>query len=398
MRLAQLDHLAVGERGLDMAGEALGIRIVRIDAVAHLGGERAQSRIGGAFVGEGIEPGIAEDHAGGDAIGDAELAGIAVGDALLVRQRFPQAMDVALGGVAEDVGDRFRLDTLRGQPARAVYVGMGHRPAGIRLEGDGLRDPGLAEAVEQRPPVAVLGMSEALVETVLAFEHRARADEAGLRQHRRVIAALRRPAGMQPLGPGAFGQVLDDTGCHAAGDAQRGGERRRLEADRGADAGGRAEGPEHGGRMEACLVQGLGDHGRKPAGDFEADGDAAERVGAGEAMALGGRQNRGQDHRPGMHGAALEGVVEILAMGGGAVDDGGTRRIEAAGMADGGAGAAGIERGLGRADVVEMARGDAEAGHVGEQQLRDVLEPGRDRRHPLDGSCKSFGDSVIRHS
>ncbi len=61
----------------------------------------------------------------------------------------------------------------------------------------------------------------------------------------------------------------------------------------------------------------------KPAHRLGADRDAEQRRGAVRPVALAGRQHRRHDHRAGMHRAALEGVVEILAMRRGAVDEGG---------------------------------------------------------------------------
>ena len=61
-----------------VAGEFVGVGIVRVDLVAHLGGERAQPRIAHALLGEGVEPGVAEHEAGGDAVGLAELGGVGV--------------------------------------------------------------------------------------------------------------------------------------------------------------------------------------------------------------------------------------------------------------------------------------------------------------------------------
>ena len=109
---------------------------------------------------------------------------------------------------------------------------------------------------------------------------------------------------------------------------------------------------------------------REPAHTLGADRDAEQRRGAVRSVALAGRQHRRHHHRAGMHRAALEGVVEILAMRGGAVDEGGAGRAQRAGMADRGARpvvvAAG-ERGL---DVILVARGDAEAGDVDQPDPR----------------------------
>ena len=45
-----------------------------------------------------------------------------------------------------------------------------------------------------------------------------------------------------------------------------------------------------------------------------------------EALLLGGGEHGRHDDGAGVHRAALEGVVEVLAVGGGAVDEGGRRR------------------------------------------------------------------------
>ena len=74
------------------------------------------------------------------------------------------------------------------------------------------------------------------------------------------------------------------------------------------------------------------------------------------AVALAGRQHRRHDHRAGMHRAALEGVVEILAVARGAVDERGARRAQRAGVADRGAGPVVVAAGERRLDVILVAR------------------------------------------
>ena len=112
-----------------------------------------------------------------------------------------------------------------------------------------------------------------------------------------------------------------------------------FEPERRADAGGRAHGAVDRGRMEARLVRLHRRHGREPAHGLDADRDAEERGAPVRIVPLAGRQHRRHDHRAGMHRAALEGVVEILAMRRGAVDEGGAGRGHGAGVADRGAGA-----------------------------------------------------------
>src|SRR5919197_1098467 len=64
-------------------------------------------------------------------------------------------------------------------------------------------------------------------------------------------------------------------------------------------------------------------------------GDAGERVAAIETLALRHRQDRGHDHRAGVHRSAFECVVEVFAMCGGAIHERGARAVASARMADG---------------------------------------------------------------
>ena len=73
-------------------------------------------------------------------------------------------------------------------------------------------------------------------------------------------------------------------------------------------------------------------------------------------VALASREHRRHDHGAGMHRTALEGVVEILAVRGGAVDEGGAGRAHRARMADRGAGAFVVPAGERGLDVVLVAR------------------------------------------
>ena len=64
-------------------------------------------------------------------------------------------------------------------------------------------------------------MRERLEQPVRAFEHRARPEKALLPEARGLHPGLRGPACVQALGPRAFGEVFDDAGRKAAGDAER---------------------------------------------------------------------------------------------------------------------------------------------------------------------------------
>ncbi len=143
----------------------------------------------------------------------------------------------------------------------------------------------------------------------------------------------------------------------------------RVEPERGADAGGRAHRPENRGRMEAGLVHGFGHHKAEAAQHLGADGNPDQRHAAVGIMPLAGGEHRRHDHRAGMHRAALERVVEILAMRRGAVDKGRARRGQCPLVADRGAGAVIVAAAECAADIILVSRGDAETDHVDQQIL-----------------------------
>ena len=130
-------------------------------------------------------------------------------------------MHRAFGHLAAELCDVVRPEAARGEAAGAVDIGMGHGAAGVRLEGQRLGHPALAEAVDELAVIARGGVGEAVEEPVRALEHAQRPGEAGARQQRRGEPGLRRPAGMEPLRPGAVGEIFDDAAGHAAGDAER---------------------------------------------------------------------------------------------------------------------------------------------------------------------------------
>ena len=146
-------------------------------------------------------------------------------------------------------------DATRRQAARAVDVGMRHGSARVWLERERLDHPAFAEISGQcaRSPPPSYARS-AWKKPVRALEHRARPDEAVPCQQRCAQARLRRPAGMQALGPGALGEIFDDPGRHAAGDAERIDDLAPVAVQRGATAGRGRHGTQHRGRVEAGLV------------------------------------------------------------------------------------------------------------------------------------------------
>ena len=130
----------------------------------------------------------------------------------------------------------------------------------------------------------------------------------------------------------------------------------------------------------------------EPAQGFDAHGDAGERRSAVGAVALAGREHRRHDHRAGMHRAALEGVVEILAVSGGAVHQSRAGRAQRAGMADHGAGTVIVAGGERRLDIVRVADGEAEADDVDGEIL--ALRPHRRRQARWIDDKDAFGERL----
>ena len=71
------------------------------------------------------------------------------------------------------------------------------------------------------------------------------------------------------------------------------------------------------------LCTAFGSDQAESADGLDADGNAAQDGSAVQALLLGSGKHGRNDDGAGMHGPALEGVVEVLAMGSGAVDEGG---------------------------------------------------------------------------
>ena len=172
---------------------------------------------------------------------------------------------------------------------------------------------------------------------------------------------------MQPLGPRAFGEIFNDAARHRAGIAERIDELARRKLQCGADAGRGAHRAEHGGGMKSGFVGERRRNERQPAHRLDADSEAEQRRFAVAAVALAGREHRRHDDGAGMDRAALERIVEILAVDGGAVDErrgGGGQRAR---MADRGARPVIVAGGERAFHIIFVARGHGEPDHVDQQ-------------------------------
>ena len=144
---------------------------------------------------------------------------------------------------------------------------------------------------------------------------------------------------MQALGPGAFGKILDDSGREAAGNAQRAGDLRGGQTQCRPHPGRCAQCANHRGGMKTRAVNGPGGYQRHTAHQLDPDGNPLEHVAAGTCVFFTGGENRRHDHSAGVHRCALEGVVIVLTVGGGTVDERGFRGARRGGMTDHRAGA-----------------------------------------------------------
>ena len=243
-------------------------------------------------------------------------------------------MDDAFRGFAFDRNNVVDLYAIGHELARTVDVRVRHRAARVRLERDIGAKPLPAGAFEHRAEIAAVAVGECVKKAVVAVEQRPRAPEARLRHSGGAITGLRCPSRVHALRPCAFGQVLDDPGRHAAGDAERVHPLRFIQSERRSNARRRTERAEHRGRVKSRLVHALRSDETQAAHDFATDGNAAREVGAWQAMMLGRGEDGRNDDRAGMYWTTFERVVVVFAVSRRAVAQRGRCDIEDTGVPD----------------------------------------------------------------
>ena len=206
--------------------------------------------------------------------------------------------------------------------------------------------------------------AEGSVEAVGALEDRARAREAGLREVRRHHARMRRPAGVQALGPGAVGQVLDNPARLAAAEPERRGELGRGQAEEPPGGGGGAERAAERGRVEAAPVEraraGPSDGGH----DLDAGDERGQHLAAGSVAGFPHGEGRRRAAGAGVDDGLLQRVVVVEPVGQGAVGENGS----------------GHPHLLARAPEARLGR------------------PAQAARHRLDASCEVLRHGGQRHA
>src|SRR5438105_11506667 len=150
--------------------------------------------------------------------------------------------------------------------------------------------------------------------------------------------------------------------------------------------------------MEACLVDALRCDQARAAHELCAHGNAGEHVCPVDTVAFRHGEYCGDDHRARVHRPAFERIVEVLAVRGHAVDEGGAGRVERTLVAERRAGTATVPARKRRAYVVGAPRGDAKAGDVDEELLRRLAEVARRAAGALDARGKLLGDRRLAQS
>ena len=119
-------------------------------------------------------------------------------------------MHRALSDEALDGRDVVGAHAILGQGDRAVDEGLRHRAARVGLERQVLRNPALAQFVEQMLKVGRNRRGKRFVEPVRPVQHGSRPLEAPSSHEGRPNARLRGPPRVHAFGPRALGQILDD--------------------------------------------------------------------------------------------------------------------------------------------------------------------------------------------
>ena len=168
----------------------------------------------------------------------------------------------------------------------------------------------------------------------------------------------------------------------------------------GRDRRRRAHRAEHRRRMEARRVDHLRRDEAQPARQLAADRDPGEQVRARQPVPLGGGQHGGHDHRAGMHRPALERVVIVLAMGGGAVDRAWRRRARTCRHGRSRCSPRRIEPGEHGSHVVRVAGREAQPADIEHEPARRLREPPPADRRPRTAqaaraSCSAMAGAVV---
>nr|WP_228430455.1 hypothetical protein [Baekduia soli] len=390
----------VGERDAHAAGEGLAERGVVLGLVGDLVGELEDLGLPDRVADEGHDVDLAAHEVGGHGVRDAELRVVLAARVVLGGQRLEDDRHHVGRGDGHDGGDVVDVEpAARGRLDRGVQRCV-HEVAGrVGLVGDLRRLPALAEVGELALDVEVVAAQVGVVEAEAPLDDRLGPGLAVGGEGRGQQAGTGGEARVQALGRGAVGEMLEDPGGQAAGDAQGLGRRRGVEAADARGGGGGAVDAEHAGGVEADLVEERSGGQAEAQHDLVAGDEGGEEVGARGAVGLGGGQGGGHDGDADVGDGARVRVVEVQRVAGGAVGEGGVEARQAVAGAEGRGRArgAGLEHRLARpGGHPEGAAGQAAAQRVEEVQLGGLRDLGRQRVGGEGGGerGKAFGDSA----
>src|SRR5947208_7123856 len=313
MILTLLEPPSVAELDRDVADELPWVVDGGVELVTHPGCDAEDLGVAHGLVLELGEAGTPPDEDHGEKIGQAELRRVPVRRRALRSERLPEALHRPGRGPAADLGDLVGSEPVAlPEAARAVHVGVGDRATGVGLEREPLELPHPAEAPKERlQALDVEAAREGAIESVLTLEDRLRPREAGAREQGRDDAGVGRPAGVEPLGPCAIGQVLDDATGLAPAHPEGVNElvlRRSVELP---GDGRRAEGPDKSGRVVVAGVELPGNGEADAAHHLDARDHGREHGGPGRAERLAGGQARRHRHRARVDDRVLARLVGV---------------------------------------------------------------------------------------
>ena len=125
--------------------------------------------------------------------------------------------------------------------------------------------------------------------------------------------------------------------------------------------------------MKTCFVNTCGRHGAQTAHHFYAYGHTSKQSFTRQGMALGSSQQGGHNDHAGMHRAAFVGVVKVFTVCGNAVDKRSAFYAALLLKTEHGAIAVLLERAERSLDIKLMTRRNADARHIHDQSLPNIL-------------------------
>src|SRR5574342_898170 len=411
--LARLEHPAVREPYLDPAGKSPRIGRRGIYRVPYSGSQGEHALVAEALLAEGADAHAVPAERRRDTEREAEFGVVGCPRPELRRDWLADDGHFPGGDEAFDLPHLLHSKTFGSPEARhCVEIGVAEMAAGIELE----RAPHCLPLISQILQLFfdVWRFTErCTVEAEPSLERRCRPGEALCSERGRLNPRLSRPSGMEPLDPGAILEELHDSRSHARSDAEGRGQAVGVEAEGLPRSERRPEGAADACGVPAAIVKAPGGRHTDPDHGLVARAQRRERVAAAQSLRF--RQGK---HRRHQHGRSVADrvsmrVVEVEAVGEGAVGERGLRRCGRERRAPDGAepGPAPARRDSQHGPGVLLPRPGQRAAYrvedsegrivthgsgdvPGAKPLRPLAKPPRSRRH-LEPDCFPRGSATV---